>query len=139
MKEGRIEVFLMHPGGPFYKNQDEGVWDFPKGGAKEGEDLLEAAKREFNEETSHTIDGNFDFLGSLKHNGKEVHIWAIEGDIDPEKFKSITTFIDWPPLSGKKIEIPEMDIGVFFSFEEALNNLRPYLIEFIDRFESNFK
>jgi predicted NUDIX family NTP pyrophosphohydrolase len=136
MKEGYPEVLLLHPGGPFHKNKD--VWDFPKGRAEEGEesDLLQVAKREFNEETNHEVQGKCDYLGSISHNGRTLEMWMSEGDIDVDNFKSNTTFIEWPPRSGRQVEIPEMDKGEFFSLEEARQKIRPYLAVFLDMFEN---
>ncbi len=135
MKNGKIEVFLVHPGGPFCKNKDDGVWDIPKGEVEEGEDMLLAAKREFEEETSFKADAKkFIKLTPVKRPGKIVHIWAFEGDCDPSKIKSNTCKVEWPPRSGKQMEIPEVDRGDFFDLETAKKKLWPYLGALIREF-----
>jgi predicted NUDIX family NTP pyrophosphohydrolase len=119
-REAQLEVFLVHPGGPFWAKKDLGAWSIPKGEYVEGENPLDAARREFTEETGFEADGNFIDLGTIKQaGGKLVSVWAIEGDCDPEKLVSNTCMIDWPPRTGRKIEIPEVDRGAWFGTEEA--------------------
>jgi len=140
IRGSRPEVFLVHLGGPFWKNKDDGAWDIPKGEIEEGEsDLLEAAKREFKEETGFKPEGDFQYLSSTKGSGKIVEVWAFEGDLDPTKVKSNTVFIDWPPKSGKKMEIPEVDRAGFFTVEEAKNKVFKYHSATIEAFENFFK
>lgn len=136
-KEGKPEVLLVHPGGPFYKNKDEGVWSIPKGECDEGEtDLLEVAKREFEEETGFKPEGEFKPLGKVKNkSGKEVHAWAFEGDWDPEKLVSNVITINWPPVVGKSMEIPEVDRADFFDLETAKKKLVLYQVPIIEAFE----
>jgi len=141
MKNGKPKVFLMHPGGPFWKNKDEGVWSIPKGEADNGETseaLLEVAKREFEEETGIKPVGEFKYLTSVerKDGKKTVEVWMFEGDCDPEKIKSNTIFIDWPPRSDKKLEIPEVDRGDWFGLEEAKKKINLYQIGIIEAFEN---
>src|SRR3954453_22237281 len=125
-KRGELEVLLVHPGGPFWKNKDLGAWSIPKGEASEGEDLLECAKREFQEETSFTAEGDFIPLKPIKQKaGKIVHAWAFEGDCDPMKIQSNTFPIEWPPKSGKWLKIPEVDRAEFFEIEMAKQKLNP--------------
>jgi predicted NUDIX family NTP pyrophosphohydrolase len=94
-----LEVFLVHPGGPFWAHKDFGAWSIPKGEYLDGEDPLDAAKREFTEETGFAAQGPFLDLGDLKQpSGKLVSAWAFEGDCDPEKLKSNTFTLEWPPL-----------------------------------------
>jgi predicted NUDIX family NTP pyrophosphohydrolase len=115
-----IEVFLVHPGGPFWAKKDEGAWSIPKGLADAGEDLLAAAKREFHEETGFTAEGKFTPLGSYKQpSGKIVHAWAIEGDCDPSTLVSNTFEMEWPPKSGRRARFPEIDRAQWFRPREA--------------------
>lgn len=115
-----LEVFLVHPGGPFWKNKDEGAWSIPKGEYAEGEDPLEAATREFKEETGLAVTGKFIELNTVKlKSGKYVRAWALEKDIDPATIKSNTFLLEFPPKSGKKIEVPEVDKAGWFSITEA--------------------
>jgi predicted NUDIX family NTP pyrophosphohydrolase len=116
-----IEVMLVHPGGPFWAKKDEGAWSIPKGLADEGENLLEAAKREFLEETGVTVEGEFLDLGAHKQpGGKTVVAWACEGDFDPAALTSNMFSLEWPPRSGKTAEFPEVDRAAWFSVDEAL-------------------
>lgn len=115
-----LQVFLVHPGGPFWKNKDDGAWSIPKGEYEDGEDPLEAARREFFEETGQHIDGDFIALNSIKlKSGKIVHAWAVAGDIDQDNIKSNLFEMEWPPKSGKTQAFPEIDRGEWFSVEEA--------------------
>lgn len=115
-----LQVFLVHPGGPFWKNKDDGAWSIPKGEYEDGEDPLEAARREFFEETGQNIDGDFIALNSIKlKSGKIVHAWAVAGDIDQDNIKSNLFEMEWPPKSGKTQAFPEIDRGEWFSVEEA--------------------
>ncbi|RZK74258.1 MAG: NUDIX domain-containing protein [Pedobacter sp.] len=114
------EVFLVHPGGPFWKNKDLGVWSIPKGESSLGENPLDCAKREFKEETGQAIEGYFIPLDAItQKGGKIVQAWAVEGDIDAESLISNRISIPWPPRSGKLLEIPEVDKGAWFNLDEA--------------------
>jgi len=120
------QVFLVHPGGPFFKNKDEGAWSIPKGEFFDDEDALLAAKREFQEETGSVVDGDFTPLKSVKlKSGKIIHAWALQGDIEAEKITSNTFEIEWPPASGKMQTFPEVDRASWFSIEEAELKLNP--------------
>lgn len=138
---GVPEVLLVHPGGPFFKNKDDGVWSVPKGLAdngETGEELLEVAKREFEEETGVKPEGVFERIGTMRRSdGKTVEVWAFEGDCDPSKITSNTIFIEWPPRTGKKLEIPEVDRGAFFTLEDARKKLYPYQAPIIELFEKH--
>lgn len=115
-----LEVFLVHPGGPFWAKKDDGAWSIPKGEYEEGEDTLDAARREFYEETGFTAKGVFLELGTIKQaGGKTVTAWAFEGDCDPRQLKSNLCQIEWPPRSKRLIAIPEVDRGGWFSVPEA--------------------
>ncbi len=134
------EVLLVHPGGPFFQNKDAGVWSIPKGLADNGEvgeQLLDVAKREFEEETGVKPIGTFDYLGFIcrRSDGKTVEVWTFEGSCDPTKITSNKIQIEWPPKTGKKLEIPEVDRAAFFTLEEARIKLYPYQAPIIDRFE----
>ncbi|MFI5131684.1 MAG: NUDIX domain-containing protein [Chitinophagales bacterium] len=116
----KLEIFLVHPGGPFWKNKDEGAWSIPKGEYEEDEDALQAAIREFKEETGVSVSGDFIPLNTVKlKSGKYVKAWALEKDIDSTAVKSNTFLLEWPPKSGKKIEVPEVDRAEWFSIQVA--------------------
>jgi len=111
-----LEVFLVHPGGPFWAKKDAGAWSIPKGEYSDGEEALGAAKREFEEETGVAINGDFISLGEVKQTGgKVVKAWAVKHDLDPATLKSNTFRLEWPPRSGKIQEFPEVDAGAWFS------------------------
>jgi predicted NUDIX family NTP pyrophosphohydrolase len=115
-----LEVFLVHPGGPYFVKKDLGVWSIPKGEFEPDEDPLEAAKREFEEETGQAINGEFLPLQSItQKGGKVVHAWAVKGDIDRETVISNTFKIEYPYKSGKWITIPEVDRGAWFDVDTA--------------------
>lgn len=115
-----LQVFLVHPGGPFWKNKDDGAWSVPKGEYPDDEEPLEVAKREFYEETGQYIDGDFTRLNSVKlKSGKTVSAWAVEGNIDHENIKSNLFELEWPPRSGKMQSFAEVDKGGWFTIEEA--------------------
>jgi predicted NUDIX family NTP pyrophosphohydrolase len=115
-----LEVLLVHPGGPFWRNKDAGSWSIPKGLLEPGEEPLEAAKREFEEETGLTVRGTFLPLGEAKQpSGKIVHAWAVAADIDVTRIRSNTFELEWPPKSGKRQEFPEVDKGGWFGLTAA--------------------
>jgi predicted NUDIX family NTP pyrophosphohydrolase len=125
MKSGP-EFFLVHPGGPFWKNKDIGAWSIPKGEFENDEDPLKAAQREFEEETGTKVDGDFFPLTPVKQkSGKIVHAWALEGNIEHTAIISNTFPLEWPPKSGKFIQIPEVDKGGWFSYDTARLKLIP--------------
>lgn len=118
--EGRLQVFLVHPGGPFFKNKDDGVWSIPKGEFADGEEALDAAKREFEEETGQKIDGDFIELKPVTlKSGKKVYAWAVEGDIDHETIRSNLFEMEWPPKSGRKQSFPEIDRAAWMDVDTA--------------------
>lgn len=117
---GDLEVLLVHPGGPYWAKKDDGAWSIPKGEFDEAENPLEAAKREFREETGMLPDGDPIPLGELRQpSGKIVHAWALPGDFDPAALKSNMFSMEWPPRSGREQEFPEVDRAAWLSIEEA--------------------
>ena len=133
----RTEVFLVHPGGPMWANKDKGAWTIPKGEYDIGEEPLAAAEREFREETGFVAIGPFQSLGSVRQkSGKIVTAWAFLGNVDPANLTSNTCKIEWPPRSGKRIEIPEVDRGEWFSSERARKYIRAEQIPFLDSLEN---
>jgi len=143
---GDLEVFLVHPGGPFWKNKELGAWSIPKGLIDEGEEPLAAARREFQEETGIADVGwllatappdKFIALGTIQQkSGKIVQAWACEGDADATKIKSNMTRVELPRGSGRWIEIPEVDRAGWFSPDAARKKINPAQVEFIDRLEA---
>ena len=130
---GELQVFLVHPGGPFWAGKDAGSWTVPKGEYVDGEEPLDAARREFTEETGFVAEGEFIDIGNVRQtSGKIVNAWAFEGDCDPRKLKSNFCEIEWPPRSGKKMEIPEVDRGAWFSLEEAREKILKSQEGFLD-------
>ncbi|HMI50869.1 MAG TPA: NUDIX domain-containing protein [Candidatus Saccharimonadales bacterium] len=126
-------VFLVHPGGPFWRAKDIGAWSIPKGEVTAGEDILVAAKREFTEETGITADGEFTSLGEVKQRGgKIVTAWAVEQDCLPS-IQSNTFTMEWPPKSGRMQEFPEVDRAEWFPLEEARRRILPGQVPFLDR------
>ena len=114
-----LEIFLVHPGGPFWKNKDAGAWSIPKG-EFDNEEPLDAAIREMNEETGIIVKGSFIELTPVKQkSGKLVYAWALEHDIDPSQVKSDEFEMEWPPKSGKKKSFPEIDRAEWFDLETA--------------------
>jgi predicted NUDIX family NTP pyrophosphohydrolase len=119
-----VEVFLVHPGGPFWQNKDLGAWSIPKGEFESGEDPLKVAKREFNEETGMTIEGAFIGLQPIKQRGgKTVHAWLVEADFDAAQVQSNTFTVEMPRGSGKLREFPEVDRAGWFPLEVAMEKI----------------
>ena len=134
-----LQVFLVHPGGPFWKKKDVGAWSIPKGEYEEGEDPLEAAKREFEEETGIKPAGEFLTLDRIKQpSGKIITAWAFEGDCSPEKIRSNTFSMEWPPKSGNQQEFPEVDRADWFSLAEARKRIVKGQSGFLDRLMTRF-
>ena len=134
--EGGLQVLLVHPGGPFFRNKDEGAWSIPKGEVGPGEDPLAAAVREFAEETGVEPTGPFLALTPVKQKGgKVVHAWAFEGDCDPAALVCNTFTIEWPPRSGRRVEFPEIDRAGFFGLAEARRKVNAGQAPLIDELE----
>ena len=128
-----LEVFLVHPGGPFWKNKDAGAWSIPKGEFTKDEDPLKAAQREFREETGIEVSGNFISLTPVKlKSGKLVHAWALEKDVDHTRITSNHFSLEWPPKSGKMIEVPEVDKAGWFTIKEAKEKINPGQLPLLD-------
>lgn len=134
-RAGSLEVLLVHPGGPFWKNKDEGAWSIPKGEPAEGEDLLAAAVRELREEIGLEAQAKLIDLGWVKQRGgKTVYAWAMELDLDAAIFAESNTFeIEWPPRSGKMQTFPEIDRAEFFRAEVAEKKINPSQSVFLER------
>lgn len=129
-----IEVLLVHPGGPYWKNKDDGAWSFPKGEIAEGEEPLAVARRELLEETGGDPYGVFHPLGSVKQaGGKMVHLWAAEGDCDAAAITSNSFRMEWPPKSGRLREFPEVDRAAWFTPDDARRKLLAGQRPFVDR------
>jgi predicted NUDIX family NTP pyrophosphohydrolase len=136
-REGGLEVFLVHPGGPFWARKDQGAWSIPKGEFAAGEDPLAAARREVEEETGLVPVGAFVALTPLRQaGGKIVHAFALEGDCDPNAIRSNRFSIEWPPRSGQRREFPEVDRATWFTVAEAqrkiLESQRGLLEQLVD-------
>lgn len=128
------EVFLVHPGGPFWAKKDAGAWSIPKGLYESDEDPLAAAKREFAEETGFTPEGDTTELGELRQpSGKRIVAWAMEGDLDPAAIKSNLFAMEWPPKSGRLAEFPEVDRAAWFRPAEARSKLLKGQVPFLER------
>jgi predicted NUDIX family NTP pyrophosphohydrolase len=132
-----LEVLLAHPGGPFWRDRDAGAWTIPKGIVDEGEDLLDGARREFQEETGIRPAGPFIPLGSIRQKaGKVVHAWAWEGDADASAIVSNTARVEWPPGSGRWVTYPEVDRCAWCDPESARRRINAAQAELIDRLEA---
>jgi predicted NUDIX family NTP pyrophosphohydrolase len=134
-KDARLEVLLVHPGGPLWKNKDAGAWSIPKGEPEEGEELLSTAQRELREEIGLEAKGDLKDLGSIKQKGgKTVHAWAFEVDADMVVAQLSNSFeLEWPPRSGKRQTFPEIDRAEFFSLEEAAIRINQAQRAFLER------
>lgn len=134
--DGKLQVLLAHPGGPFYRNKDEGVWTIPKGEIDAEEELQDAAMREFEEETGIKPTGPFLVLKPIRQKGgKIVHAWAFQGDCDPTAIVSNTFSMEWPPKSGRQTEFPEIDRADFFDLETARQKINSSQMAFLEECE----
>lgn len=136
-----LELLLVHPGGPFFRNKDEGAWSIPKGEVEEGAEPYAAALREFSEETGAAAPrGELVPLGEIRQKGgKRVVAWAVEGDLDPSSVKSNTFEMEWPPRSGRKQRFPEIDRAEFFPLELARRKVNPAQAELVERLEQKLR
>jgi len=140
-RDGRLEVLLGHPGGPFFARKDEGSWTVLKGEADPGEELQAVARREFAEETgSQPPDGTMLELGEIRQKGgKTVVAWALAGDLNPTTARSNTFEMEWPPRSGRRRAFPEIDRVEWFGMDEARRRLKAAQVPFLDRLEERLK
>ena len=135
-RAGRLEVFLVHPGGPFWARRDAGAWSIPKGEYSDDEDPEAAARREFAEETGWTIKGELKPLGEVRQKaGKAVTAFASEGDFDPASLESNRFEMEWPPRTGKRASFPEIDRAKWFSLAEASEKMIEGQRPLLDRLE----
>jgi predicted NUDIX family NTP pyrophosphohydrolase len=142
-----LEVLLAHPGGPYWKNQQFGSWSVPKGIAENGETLEAVAQREFAEETGFEVSSvaadpardHLDLGEVTLKSGKVVRAWAVEGHLDPELASSNEFEIEWPPRSGRRLKIPEVDRVAWFGFDEARRRAHPAQAAFVDRLEQRLR
>jgi len=130
-----VRLLVAHPGGPLWTNRDAGAWSIPKGELDHDEDPLDAARREFEEESGHSPpDGPFVDLGEVRlRSGKLVRAWAVEGDLDPQAAVSSTFELEWPPRSGHRLTVPEVDRFAWVGPEEAAVKLNPAQVPFVER------
>lgn len=136
MHEGKLEVFLVHPGGPFFKNKDAGAWTIPKGEVASEEEFLGCAQREFKEESGLDPTGPFQPLKPVKQKGgKTIHAWAFEGNCDPAAVVSNTFLMERPPHSGRQVEFPEIDRAEFFDVATARLKINVGQVPLIDELE----
>ena len=133
-RDNQLQIFLVHPGGPFFSKKDNGSWSIPKGEFNNDENPLDAAKREFMEETGQPIDGKFIELEPvIQKAGKKVYAWAVEGDVDHEAIVSNLFEMEWPPRSGKKQTFPEVDKAGWFDTETAKTKINIAQSVFMDK------
>jgi predicted NUDIX family NTP pyrophosphohydrolase len=139
LKNNELKVLLVHPGGPFFKNKDNGCWGIPKGLVESNENILDAAIREFEEETGIKTSGDYISLGEIRQNsGKIVHAWALEVEDDSlSEIKSNSFEMEWPPGSGRKQNFPEVDKCEFFTLEEAEKKINPSQIPLINNLKTH--
>jgi predicted NUDIX family NTP pyrophosphohydrolase len=136
-RDGSIEVLLVHPGGPYWRKKDLGVWSIPKGEVEPDEDLLHRAKQEFSEETGFPATGTFLPLAPRRQvGGKLVHAWAVEGNLDPNAITSNRFSLEWPPHSGRRQEFPEVDRAAWFDIETARLKMNRGQLGFLSELET---
>jgi predicted NUDIX family NTP pyrophosphohydrolase len=134
IRDGRLEVFLVHPGGPLWARRDLGAWTIPKGEPAPGEDLPTAARREFAEETGFPLAGEEIALAPVRQRGgKMVFAWAVEGDCDPARLRSNRFTLEWPPRSGQQCDFPEVDRAAWFELAEAGRRILPSQLPLLEQ------
>ncbi len=134
---GGLEVFLVHPGGPFWRKKDQGAWSIPKGVVTDGEDPFAAAQRELREETGFEVTGPFLALPSVRQvGGKVVKAWAVEAEVDPERIASNTFTMEWPPRSGRQQTFPEVDRAAWFTVAEARERINAGQVPLLEALEA---
>ena len=133
VRDGRLEVCLVHPGGPFWARKDAGAWSIPKGEIEPDEAPLAAARRECLEETGQVVDGVFQPLAPVRlRSGKTVHAWAVAGHLDVTAIRSATFALEWPPRSGRMQQFPEVDRAAWFTIDAARSRLHPAMCPWLD-------
>ena len=133
-ESGILEVLLVHPGGPFWANRDDGAWSIPKGELDPDEDALNAARREFVEETGFSPEGQFIELGAIRQpGGKVVHAWAVNGDCEPKEIVSNRFEMEWPKNSGQIKSFPEVDRAAWFDIATARQKILSGQMGFLER------
>lgn len=139
-RKPKLEVFLVHNGGPFFAKRDKGFWTIPKGKFEEGESAEEVARREFEEETGMSVpEGEWIDLGKVRQvNNKDVQAWAVEGDINPLRLHSNTFDLEWPPKSGKIQQFPEVDRGEWFNLTQGAVKINAGQGELLTRLAEKF-
>jgi predicted NUDIX family NTP pyrophosphohydrolase len=136
-RRGRLEVLLVHPGGPLWAKKDEGAWSIPKGELDADEDPLRAARREFAEELGSDVSGEFIALHPIRQaSGKLVYAWAIESEFDTATFRSGTFSMEWPPRSGRQQDFPEVDRAEWFAIDDAKRKINRAQIALLDQLSS---
>jgi predicted NUDIX family NTP pyrophosphohydrolase len=136
-KNDRVEVLLVHPGGPLWTRKDEGAWSIPKGEIEPGENPLRAAQREFEEELGSPVSGDFIPLTQIRQaSGKLVHAWAVEADFDPATLQSGTFSMEWPPRSGRQQHFPEVDRAEWFTLDDARRKINKAQVALLDQLSS---
>ena len=134
LRDNAVEVLLAHPGGPFWSGKDLGAWSIPKGQSEANEDSLQAAKREFREETGFEVDGQFIDLGTIRQpSRKTIQIWALEHDMDADRLQSNEFTLEWPRKSGIMMQFPEIDRAEWFDIERARQKIHKGQVGFLDR------
>ena len=140
LRDNAVEVLLAHPGGPFWSGKDMGAWSIPKGLTEANEDSLQAAKREFREETGLEVDGQFIDLGTMRQpSRKMIHIWALKLDLDADRLQSNQFTMEWPRKSGKMMQFPEIDRAEWFDIETARRKIHKGQAGFLDRLLSKIQ
>jgi predicted NUDIX family NTP pyrophosphohydrolase len=140
IEAGEPRVFLVHPGGPFWRNKDDGAWTIPKGEVADGEDALAAARREFREETGYDIAGDVVALTPIRQaGGKIVEAWAVAADIDAANIVSNAFEMEWPPRSGRRQSFPEIDRAQLFTLAEASTRINKGQIALLDEWEARLR
>jgi len=135
-----LQVLLVHPGGPFFQNKDDGAWSIPKGEPGAGEELLDAAQREFAEETGFKASPPFIELSPItQKGGKVVHAWAFAGDCDPRRLQSNVFTLEWPPGSGRTQEFPEVDRADWFDLETVKRKIKPAQFPLIEELQRKLR
>lgn len=135
-RAGTVEVFLVHPGGPFWAKKDAGAWSIPKGEIQPGQDELAEARRELREETGCSVDGPFQPLKPIKQTGgKAVHAWAVEGDCEADRIVSNSFTMEWPPRSGNMRTFPEVDRAAWLDMPTARTKINPAQAALLDELE----